>query len=411
MTKPPLYRCSPPIARLSFMMFLQFFVLGSTMPIMSLYFKSDLEFSGIQTGIILAASAFSSLVSPVIGAVLADRMISAERLLSVFHAAGALLLFGLSRQNSFFTVLVFYLCYWLVIGPTTALTTTITLHHEPEGVKKFGGIRLWGTLGWIAAAWVYRLLFINRTDTPSAALPAALQLGVWSALLLSVFALILPRGAVPADRPPVLFPRESFRIIMLRPVLVLSVFAVVISIADRMYVYGGAPYLKSLGYNEMSIMPLLSIGQIPEIAGLALLGLMITRLGMKKVILLGTVLEILRFSLFTLRTGGVLLYIGISFHGLTYAFFSIAASLFLDNQCTRTTRSGVHQYFALFVGGVSTLFGNILSGAAAELTTSVATGHIMFRRFWLVPLLFSIAGCAGVLIFFKPERQSTSTYR
>ena len=398
----PREQSASPSFRLSTMMFLQFFVLGCTMPIITLYLKEELDFSGSRIGIILAVTSFSALLSPVIGACVADRLVSAERLLSLSHLCGAILLYSLSRQTHFIPVLLLHLGYWLLIGPSTALTTAITFHHAPEAVKRFGGIRLWGTLGWIAAAWVFRFFFVGfASSAGSKDLHGALQLGVWASLLLGLFSLSIPPGAPKTAVPVVLFPKESLKIIMSRRVLAFSVMAILISIADRIYMFGGGPYLKSLGFQDRNIMPVLSIGQMPEVFGLAILGTLIIRFGMKKVFLLGAMLEIIRFTLFALRVPGAPLYFGISLHGLTYGFFFVTALIFIDGNCAASTRSGAHQYFALIVSGTSALVGNLLAGFVADQARLPSTGAINFPLFWSVPLIFSLAGFFGILFFFR----------
>lgn len=389
-----------PVIRLSLMMFLEFFVLGATMPIISLYLKNNLGFSGTRIGIIMACSAFSSIISPFIGAVIADRLISAERLLSLFHLLGALLLACLYQSTHYLPVLLFYLFYWLLIGPTTALTTAIAFHHAPHAVKQFGGIRLWGTLGWIGAAWTYRFFFSGASGD----LRNALLMGMFGSLLLALFSFSIPAAVSREKKPAMLFPVESLRI-FLRSKMVLFVFcAIFVAIADRMYMYGGAPYLKSLGFAEKNIMPVLSVGQFPEIIGLALLGVLIARAGIKKVLLLGIFLEIVRFVLFSCNANGIMLYFTISLHGLTYAFFFVTAAIFLDKNCSPSTRSGAHQYFSLMVGGTSNLAGNVLAGFVFENLQHPVSGSTTFTFFWMVPLLLSIAGFAGIFFFFRePE--------
>jgi MFS family permease len=156
-----------------------------------------------------------------------------------------------------------------------------------------------------------------------------------------------------------------------------------------------------MGFSERNIMPVLSIGQIPEILGLALLGLIIGRLGIKKVLLLGIFLEALRFTLFSCNVNGIPLYGTISLHGLTYAYFFVTAAIFLDKNCSASTRSGTHQYFALMVGGTSNLIGNILAGVVFENLPQSASGHAVFTLYWIVPMLLSIVGFAGILCFFR----------
>lgn len=391
---------TPPLFRLSAMMFMQVFVLGCTSPIITLYLKSDLGFSGLQIGWIMASTALSSIISPLIGACVADRCISAERLLAISHFGAAVLLYTLSFQTRFGAVIVCYLLYGLIIGSTTALTTAITFHHHPGARTTFGGIRLWGTLGWICAAWIFRFVFASNGGK-DADLTGALLLGVLASLTLGIFSFFIPPAiGTKSNEPATLLPRDSLAVLFGPSLLVLCLFATVISIADRFYVFGGAPYLKSLGMRECDIMPALSVGQVPEVIGLALLGFLIVRFGTKKVFLLGAGLEIVRFLFFVSGVKGPLLYLAISLHGLTYAFFFVTASIFLDRNCTPQTRSGAHQYFSLIVSGTSTLAGNLLAGLVAELTQSLP-GDIAFQYFWTVPLLFSIAGFAGMALLFR----------
>jgi len=384
------------------MMFIEFFILGSTSPIISLYLKNDLGFSGSSIGLIMAGSALSALISPFISAFIADRLISAERLLSIFHAAAAVVLFALFKSSAFVPVLLLYLLYWLLAGPTVALTTAITFHHAPQAAKQFGGIRLWGTLGWIGAAWAYRLL-IRSPDSPGD-LRNALLLGIAGSVVLMLFALTIPAGVPRQKKPIVLLPKDSLHVILNPQILLFCIIAVFVAVADRMYVYGAAPYLKSLGVQEKNIMPLLSIGQVPEIFGLALLGWFIMRFGIKKALLTGALLEIFRFSFFMNAVSGTALIAAISVHGLTFAFFFTTASILLDNRSTRESRSGVHQYFGLFTGGMANLIGNTGSGFIYEKSGVSLADPSSFVIFWTVAMLLSAAGFIGILFFFREER-------
>jgi len=391
---------STPYVHLAAMMFLEFFVLGSTIPIFSLYLKHDLGFSGTNIGIILACSAVSSLISPFISALIADRLISAERLLSLFHAAGAIVLLALFCSTGFIPVLILYLLYWLLIGPTVALTTAITFHHAPQAVKQFGGIRLWGTLGWIGAAWVYRFVF-RSPDNGN--LHHALQMGMCGSVALAIFALSIPRGVVHREKVVTLLPVDSLKIILHPQILLLCGTAVIISAVDRMYIYGAAPYLKSLGVQEQNIMPMLSIGQIPEVFGLALLGFFIVRFGIKRALLVGASLEILRFFLLSRTVTGWALTGAISVHGLTYAFYFVAASILLDTRSTRETRSGAHQYFALFSGGLGNLLGNVGGGLLYDKTGVSFNNPESFSFFWTTAMVLSVVGFGTLLLFFRDK--------
>lgn len=396
--------------RLSVMMFLQLFVSGCTMPIFSLYMKDYLHFSGSQIGLILAMSAIPSLLSPVIGAFIADRLISAERLLTITHLLGSAIMLGLYFQTEFIPVLFFYLLYGMISGPAFALTTTITFHHAPDAVKSFGGIRLWGTLGWAAAAWVFSFLWSNRgAEGATADLHGALQLSAISSIILAVYALTLPVGLQRKKGRIVLIPRDSLAVILKPEILLLSLFCIIITFADRFYMFGGGPYLKSLGFSDRAVMPLLSIGQLPEIIGLSLLGIALKRIGLKKILIIGAAFEIARFAVFSWYGTGIVLFTGIALHGLTYAYFFVPLTIFLDSRSSPQSRAGVHQLFSILTGGIGGFAGNLLAGYSADLTSIPGSGQINFAHFWIIPLILSCAGLAGVVLFIREQSFSQTT--
>lgn len=385
--------------RLSAMMFLQIFVSGCTTPILTLYMKHYLNFSGTQIGIIMAMSAVPSFLAPFIGAFIADRIISAERLLLICNLAGAALMLVFSNQTRFFPVLICFLLYGMANGPTWALTSAITCHHAPDAIKSFGGIRLWGTLGWITAAWFFSFFWIHRVSTvQTEILRSAMHLSAFSSLITAIYVLTLPTGLKRNKGEIVIIPRDSLRVIFQPEILVVSILGVVLTFTDRFYVFGGGPFVRSLGFSDKMIMPILSIGQIPEIIGLAFLGIILKKIGLKKTLLIGVFCTIIRFSVFS-SGNPHLLFLGISMHGLTYSFFFTPLIIFLDNRCDKYSRAGAHQLFTIITGGVGGLAGNLLAGYTADITSISVSNQLNFHQYWLVPLILAVIGFTGIFIF------------
>ncbi len=309
---------------------------------------------------------------------------------------------GLYFQTEFIPVLLYYLIYGLITGPAMALTTAITFHHAPDAVKKFGGIRLWGTFGWFMAAWVFSFLWSAKgLSIQSETLRSALELSALSSVITALYALTLPVGLKRNNTRVMLIPKDSLRVILQPEILIVSLLSILITFADRYYMFGGAPFLKNLGYEDRQILPILSVGQIPEILGLGLLGLALKKFGLKKTLLLGAFFEISRFFIF-LSGNRDLLYLGIGLHGLTYAYFFIPLTMFLDTRCDKFSRAGAHQLFAM-ISSVGGFTGNLLAGITADLS-STGVNQIDFSRFWFVPLLFSIAGFSGILLFTQEQK-------
>jgi MFS family permease len=380
------------------MMFLELFVNGCTIPILSLYLKDYLHFTGTQIGWILATSAVSSIISPVLNAFIADRLISAERLLAISHFAGAAVMMVFTVQKDFVPVLLLYMVYWSIIGPTFALTAAITFHHSADAAKSFGGIRLWGTLGWFASAWAISFLWVRFG---SGDLRIALHVAVISSVILGIYSLFLPVGLARKNEKIVLLPIDSIKVLLQPEVLSISILSLVITFVDRFYIFGAAPFIKSFGFSENSVMPILSIGQIPEILGLAVLGYFLKRFPLKKILLAGVLFEIIRFAIFFSETSGAILFAGIAFHGLTYAYFFIPAMIFLDSRSDKYSRAGAHQLSAMLNGGIGSFAGNLLAGFAADFSRLPGESSIYYPLFWAIPMVLSVSGFIGVMLLIK----------
>ncbi len=388
--------------RLSIMMFFQYFVHGATIPILTLYLTRYLHFSGIQTGTILSMSAVAAFVSPFAGAFMADRRIRAPHLYGLCHILGGTLMGVLSFQHRFEPFLLLYLVYMIIFGPTNALSNAITFHHLRDSEKGFGGIRVWGTIGWIAVAWLFSYLWLQSSnDILSSRLPDALKLSAISSFLLGIYAFTLPVFKIRKDIKFRFFPVEAFRVMIKREVAILAAICFLVSFIDRYYYFGTAPFLRQIGFREADIMPAMSLGQVPEVFAMIFLGFFIGKLGSKRVLAVGVLMELARFSAFVIGTPTLLVLTGLSFHGIAYAFFFTTAFIYLDQHCDRISRSGVHQLFAIINSGIGNFLGSLMAGKTLDRFTIPETGWIDYRWFWMVPTLLSILTFTIIILFFK----------
>lgn len=390
--------------RLSAMMFLQYFTSGATWPIMSLYLKDHLHFSGSQAGVVLAMSCVAAVISPWVGACVADRIVSAERLLAVCHFVAAGLMLALSAQTGFTAVLVLYLAYTLMTGPTVALVNAITFHNAPGGNKAFGNIRLWGTIGWIVVAWVFGFLWLHDVGggVVRGRLPDALKLSAISSAVLGLYTLTFPDPGRRIQGPVQVLPRESLRVLARPQILWIAAASLLIGIVDRYHYFGMAPYLRHLGFSDASIMPSMSLGQMVEAPAMAMLGWMLARLGIKVILILGILAEICRFLAFAWGGSILVVFAGICCHGLAYAFFFTAVYTYIDGHCDKTSRTGLHQIFSIITSGIGSLAANLLAGACMDRFVP-ASGQIRYGWFWLVPAGLSGIGLVVISLAFRDK--------
>jgi nucleoside transporter len=388
--------------RLSIMMFLQFFIAGAFTPVLSLYLKDSLHFSGFRVGLILSVTAVGSIIAPLVTSFVADRLIRAEHLLGILQMLGGGLMLVFAQQKGFLPVMTLYLGYTLISVPTFALTNAIVFHHSPLTRHKFGAIRVWGTVGWIVVAWLFSWLWLRNGGAGIAAsrLPDALRLAAVSSFALGLYAFTLPSSRQLHKNSGGFLPIESIRVLKDPAIIRLCIFMLFVSFFYRFYYFGTGPFLRAIGFADSAIMPTMSLGQIPEIFAMGVLGWLLVRLGSKKIILIGLALDIFRYA--TAAMGGPpwLVIAGLCVHGLAYTFIYTTAAIYLDRCCDGKSRTGAHQLFTMVTSGFGNFAGNIFCGIVMD-TCAAGNASVNYHAFWFVPSAGLFIMLFVLLFFFK----------
>jgi nucleoside transporter len=389
--------------RLSTMMFIQYCALGTVVPILGLYFKQNLHYSGNRVGLILAISAVSSIVSPLVSAFIADRVISSARVLVLCNIVAGASLLLLSFQKTFFAVIILFTIYSLFIGPVSSLSSAITFHNSIDAKKHFTRIRVWGTAGWIAAGWIFALIWNDADGSVISLLPEALRFGAFTSFVMAVYAFFLPRHRIHMPRKVTFIPVDSFRVFARKEVLYLGIFTFLIAFVDKFHYFATAPFLSQSGFSDRSIMPLMSTGQIVEIFVIVVTGFLLKKYGFKTVMAAGILSEFMRFGCYAIGSPDAWIYGGLAIHGFTYGFFFMSASIYIDSHCSSAARTGVHQIFSLLTGGLSGITGNLACGWLLDFFTDRAANMVHYHQFWIVPTALALIVFLSMLKFFPAK--------
>src|SRR5688572_23087470 len=137
------------------MMFLEFFIWGAWQVTAAKYLGL-IGFTGDDIGWTYAVGPIAGMISPLFVGVIADRFIATEKMLGLLHLAGAGLMFAATRlmtgdSPSPAAINLMIFAYTLTYFPTIALANSLAMHTMSDASKEFPRVRVFGTIGWIAA--------------------------------------------------------------------------------------------------------------------------------------------------------------------------------------------------------------------------------------------------------------------
>ena len=141
--------------RLIVMNFLQYAIWGSWLISLGAYLGGGLQFTGLQIGSFFATMGIASLFMPALMGIIADRWIPAQKLLGICQLISAGFLVAAASQTAYGPLYTCMLMSVMFYMPTIALSNSVAYNAldlaKLDAVKHFPPIRVWCTVGFIAA--------------------------------------------------------------------------------------------------------------------------------------------------------------------------------------------------------------------------------------------------------------------
>lgn len=415
--------------RLSVMSFLQFAAWGAYLPTMGSCWTG--LGMGDRTGWFYALQGATSLFMPALMGRVADRRRATRQVLGVCHAISALFMAAIacygtatgSGAATFGVMLALCAAGTAFYVPTLSLSNAVAYAALEEAGKNpadsFPAIRLWGTVGFIAAMlWVDGLGLGDSCGQFFIAALLGMTAALWTQTLPAPLHFPGPSPSFrPSSIPPTRRRTGDWRLFLLLAITGGTLLQVSNGFAH--------PYLRSFGeaaeyadsFGVRHAGALLSLSQVSETLCLLLLPPLLRRFGFKRVMTAAMLAWAVRFAFLGIGNpgGGVWLFIfSMIAYGVAFDCFCIAGSLYVNREAGATVRAGTQGLFTLATSGVGSMLG--IAGAQAvvsHFTYPAINGETVsmagdWRTVWLLFAAYSIAAALLLALFF-PRSHATET--
>ncbi|WP_162127563.1 nucleoside permease [Flavobacterium phycosphaerae] len=361
--------------RLTLMSFLQFFVWGAWLITVGNYWFGTKQWSGEQFGAIFSTLGLSSIVMPAITGIIADKWINAENLYGILHILGGIALLYIPQVDNpttfYWVIFAAMLCYMPTISLSNSVAYNILKNNNFDVVKVFPPIRVWGTIGFIAAMWLTNL-------SGNKASANMFYISAISAVILGIYSFTLPKcppqkliaeNATLAQKLGL----DAFKLFGTYKMALFFLFSMFLGGALQLTNMYGDVFLSEFGkvpeYANSIIVTkstlVMSISQISETLFILAIPFFLKRFGIKQVMLISMLAWVLRFGLFAYGNpadGLWMIIMSCIVYGMAFDFFNISGSLFVETTTDSKIRSSAQGLFMMMSNGFGAFFGGLVSG-------------------------------------------------
>jgi nucleoside transporter len=366
---------APLKARLCLMMFGQYFVQGSYLSIVSVYLRDTLGFNELQIGYISAALGVGPVLAPLVIGQLVDRWLPTERVLAGCHFLAALAMLAFYTQTGFTPVLLLATIYSALYVPTMMLTNTVAFRHLSDRDREFPLVRVCGTLGFIVPAWLIEFYFLNglSLEALNRGYGIAFLVSGTAGLLMAAYCLTLPSTPPEPAVSGRYAPGVIFGLLRRRDFLILTLVTFVIAGAHTFYFVWNSPLLKNVLARVDAggkVQTFATIGQIAEVAAMAVVGASIARFGYKRTMGIGLAAYALRCVALAAAGDGTfspgmsvaLAATGNALHGVCFGFFLAVAFMYVNKTSPPDVKGSMQTIYGTLIFGLGGVIGAKLAG-------------------------------------------------
>jgi len=396
--------------RLSLMMFLEFFVWGSWYVTMGTFLGANIQAKDQDISLAFSTQSLGAILAPFLVGLIADRYFQAQKILGSIHLVGAVMLYGLHQAVDFSAFFPILLGYMILFMPTLALVNSISFNQMAQPEKEFSGVRIWGTIGWIAAGiLISTLAWDSQEGLREGLLQNTWKLAAGASLLLGIYSFTLPatppqaKSNAPFQLKEILG-LDALRLLTHRNYAIFFLSSILICIPLAFYYQNASPFLTELGVENSTGK--MALGQVSEVLFLVALPFFFTRFGLKKTLAVAMLAWVIRYLFFAFGdtdSGTWMLLAGIILHGICYDFFFVSGQIYTDAHAGKKYKSAAQGLITLATYGIGMGFGFWVAGQVSNFYL-IEAGQHNWKLIWLIPAGISALVFLFFIAVFKPEK-------
>ena len=406
---------------------IQWAVWGAYLTSMGSYLASV----GLATriGIFYAMQGIVSIFMPTLMGIVADKFISAEKLLGICHGiAGAAMLgvglYGMTAgtEVSFGILFGMYALSVAFYMPTIALSNSVAFNIlEQNGydtVKDFPPIRVFGTVGFICA-----MLFVNfMTNGDGVQYQHTYNQFLVSGILgvtMLLYCFTLPKcqhssASVEEQTLAQRFGLDAFSLFKDRNMATFFIFSMLLGVALQITNGFANPFISHFTevpefahtWGARNANALISISQMSEVIGILFIPAAMRLFGIKKVLLIAMFAWVLRFGLFgagDTGSGVWMLILSMIVYGVAFDFFNISGAIYTNMRTSEKLQNSAQGLFMLMTNGIGATIGTL--GAQAVINHFVYNAaEPNWSAAWYVFAAYALVMAILFIIFFKEPK-------
>ena len=394
-------------------MFLEFFIWGAWFVTLGTFLGNNLKATGAETGAVFSTQSWGAIIAPFIVGLIADRYFNAERILGVLHIIGALLMYQMYNATDVSVFYPYVLGYMILFMPTLALVNSVSFNQMKDPEKEFSSIRIFGTLGWIAAGLLISYFFHwdSKESTEAGLLKNTFLMAGIVSLVLGLFSFILPKTPpkISSDEKITIsdvLGLDALKLLKDRNFLIFFISSILICIPLAFYYQNANPFLSNIGMDNPTGK--MTIGQASEVLFLLFIPVFFKRFGFKMTILVGMLAWAVRYALFAYGNAGELsfmLILGIALHGVCYDFFFVSGQIYTNSKAGERFKSSAQGLITLATYGVGMLIGFAVAGKISDAYKAV-DGTMDWKMIWIIPAGIALVVFLLFALIFNDKTKS-----